>query len=800
MKHYPFIKYSIAFILGILGAFLFSLSLKLSLTFLSLLVVTLFINKYFIKPVLSKKLFPPLLFLAFLSLGSSIFIIQKLDRTYMPVEIKNDQKMIVYGSVRTIDLIKENELTFTIKADSVRAEKQSKCIKLELICRVRDKQNNLLKLYNKLLPGYDVRVDGIFRFGRIRKNPGEFDYNNYLAAKGIAGILIVNDAYEVKRISLEHNVLTSTIFLIRKYIDHEITSFHDKQTAALLRGLILADRSQIDEDIKTDFMNTGVTHILSVSGLHVGYIFIIFTILFGRFDIILRNILTLIGLILFMCLTGFFSSVFRAVVMAAVVILSQISNRSTNIYNSLSIAAFIVLFVNPSELFDAGFQLSFLAVFSIAVIYPIIENLIIGLNIKSKIVKYILLFLGVSLSAQLGTLPLTFLYFGKLSLVSLFTNLFVIPISGLIVGVGIFTTSISYVFPFITGYFAEANNMLTFIMYKFISTASSLHFSFLPIRNFSIFDTLIFYLGFALILIGVNRISTIRGKIVYLCLIIFNIITYIQIDNNNYFENEKLNLLAISTSGGNSTLLQFPNRQTVLINGGTASFYYDNGDKVIIPLLNLLGVDTLNYAFISSCSNFNYGGFISLIKKGKIKNVFKPVTNTSNLVDTEIEKLITNNKIQLSYFTTKELKFGNARIYPITAESNEELNKENKHNINTIFKIMYGNSGILWLESAVLEKDFVNSLEHELLLNSEVLIISNVKDNSQNINEIIKRLKPKMCLISFTNRNKFTKEYRVDLNGIRNLGCEVHLIQEDGAIVLQSDGEDIKKVDWNNKL
>src|SRR3990170_559553 len=423
MKNYPFIRYSIIFICGILINKIFTISsnylvLPLILFFL-ISILSYFYKHRKILGVISVISF----YLFFFVLGNYLYTTRTESKSFLPQEIKTIEKLVVIGSVQSIDLWKEKEIL--------------------LICRVRDNNESLEKLYNKLVPGNKVRVQGRFQKGREERNPGEFNYDNYLHSKGISGLLYVDDDYDVKIINWGSNVFQKTIFNVRKIVDSKINSLHNSQTSALLRGLLLADRSNIDYETKTEFVNSGVMHILAVSGLHVGYIVLIFVVVLGRFNIFIRSILTIVGLIAFLLLTGMPPSVFRAVVMAVVIIMAYMANRSTNIFNSLAIAAFIVLSLNPEELFGAGFQLSFLAVLSIAVIYPIMQKYIYSLKLKSKVVNYILLFMGVSLSAQLGTLPLTLIYFGKLSSVSLLTNLIVIPLAGVIVGIAIFTLTLS---------------------------------------------------------------------------------------------------------------------------------------------------------------------------------------------------------------------------------------------------------------------------------------------------------------------------------------------------------------------
>src|SRR5690606_20133659 len=266
----------------------------------------------------------------------------------------------------------------------------------------------------------------------------------------------------------------------------------------------LADRSEINYETKTEFINSGVIHVLAVSGLHVGYILIIVVFIFGRFGVYTRASLTIIALLFFMLLTGASPSVTRATIMSIVIIIAFLTNRSTNIINSISLAAIIILIIDPNELFNPGFQLSFSAVLSIGIIYPIIQRSVYKFRIKHKWIEYIVLFAAVSLSAQIGTLPFTLAYFSKLSVIALLTNLIVIPSIGVILAIGIITIITGYFSYFIAGIFASANDLLTYLLTSIISFAGKLEISFFWIRDYSLYDSIIYYCFLIIFIITLN--------------------------------------------------------------------------------------------------------------------------------------------------------------------------------------------------------------------------------------------------------------------------------------------------------
>lgn len=795
MNRFPFIISSLAFIGGIFLHYF--LGLRSSYFLVPMIFSCLFglSIHLFIHNKNSERLISIGILLFFFMLGNFLHALKVESKSYLPKKFNQVEKMVAVGTVQTIDLIKGNEISFYLQTDSIRIDNKYQLYKVLFLCKVKDDSSSLEKLYNRLIPGNIVRIEGTYQLGSESKNPGEFDYNNYLHSKGISGLLHIRDEYDVKVIDWSSNFMQTGIFNARKYVDSKIISLHNTRSAGLLRGLLLADRSKIDFETRTEFVNSGVMHILAVSGLHVGYILLIFIFTLGRFNIIARSILTGVGLLLFLLLTGMPASVFRAVSMAIVIILAYISNRTTNIFNSLAIAAFIVLIFDPEELFNPGFQLSFLAVLSIAVIYPIIRKYIYSLGLKSKIIKSLLLFMGVSLSAQIGTLPLTFIYFGKLSLVALLTNIVVIPLAGIIVGIAIFTLVLSLVITPFASVYATVNDFLIFGLYKLVFFAGNFQFSFIPIKNFSIYDAIIFYLAVVVILVGLSKLTSIHGKVLFLILLCINAVLFSSIDNQELFEKGKLNVMSVAVSRGNATLIQFPDGQTAIINGGYASFYFDSGDRIIRPLLKHLDFETIDFAFITGMEQDNYGGLISLIKDELVKNLIKPRLNSNSLTDLKFEEFLRERNIPFKNFEKEVLNIDGVRVYSLVGDRDSSSLLPNTEHVE-LLKIMDNNASFLFHGGIKDEMGEDYSSPYIEFLKSDVLYLTGLKKINQSTLMFIEKVNPKICLVSFENQNKLEYSSVMNFELINKLCPAVHQIQEEGAIVLQSDGNRITKVNW----
>lgn len=791
MKNYPFIGCSIAFLFGILVNNYFSLSSKVWA--FALIILIFFLISLHSLLAKRNKLFFIGIYLSFFLFGSFILSIKTENKSFLPDEFESNEKIVVVGIVREIDLLRVNEISFEVRSDSLRVNNKFESYVVNLLCKIKDKHENLQKLYNKLLPGNKVWIQGMFQRGREKRNPGEFDYNEYLKTQNISGLFYIQEAYDVKIIDKNYQLFKSLAFSIRKILDSQINLIHNEQTAGLLRGLLLADRSGIDYKAKEEFINSGVIHVLAVSGLHVGFIVIIFITAFGRFNVLIRSILTIISLIVFLIITEIPPSAFRAVTMAVVIILSYLLNRSTNIFNSLAIAAFIVLAVNPEDLFNPGFQLSFSAVLSIAAIYPTIKKLINALAIKSKVINYILLFMGVSLSAQIGTLPFTLIYFGKLSLVSLIANLFVIPLIGLIVGVAIFTILISFISTYIASIFSVTNELLTFFLFKIVSLTGG-EYSFVFVRDFSAYDTIIFYLAVLSIILVLVRLNTVKGKVVVISLVILNSIVFSQLDNKKLFENDKLNVLVTDLSAGSSVLIKFPDGSASLINAGKASFYFDNFERIVKPLLTHIDINKIDLAILSNMDEQNVSGFSSLIKSGMVKKIITPKFDSSTIIGAELKNLILSDKIIFDSLSSEVIEFGKAKYYFLTDSLISSRNYPVSEITVGLIKLVFGQTSIIFHNSVSPDLESYCCKVYRDFLHSNILIFNELKSTTNASVDFLSSVRPEKILFigrEFKNQEKIPSFV---LERIRKINLKTNIINERGSILIQSNGKEIKMI------
>ncbi len=271
------------------------------------------------------------------------------------------------------------------------------------------------------------------------KNPVEFDYREYCNNRGIYYSTFENEAQ-----FLSHNLTINSIAeesrrtIIQWFVDLGIAG----DELAVLSALTLGDKSGLRDELKTNYAAAGAMHILAVSGLHVGIIYLIF----NHFLKLIRNnknwmrwlkaLLLLIVVWSYAFITGFSPSVQRAACMFSFIIVSTALKRHSHIINSIAGSAFLIILINPNIIYEVGFQLSYAAVLGIVIVHPIIYPL---LSLKYPLIDKIWSLSIVSLSAQLATLPLIIFYFHQFPNWFLLVNLFVIPLAFLIVSVSVFT-------------------------------------------------------------------------------------------------------------------------------------------------------------------------------------------------------------------------------------------------------------------------------------------------------------------------------------------------------------------------
>ena len=229
---------------------------------------------------------------------------------------------------------------------------------------------------------------------------------------------------------------SKTYFLAQrtKLLDRLSESGVDGSVYAVVAAMALGDKSQLTKELKDTYAVSGASHILALSGLHLGIIFTLLSLLLSRRRWqVVSQVVIIICIWLFVFLVGMSASVVRSAVMFTVYALLSLGHRNQMSVNTLAFAAILMLLLNPMSLFDVGFQMSFMAVLAILLFYPFFESVWSQpFLFDHRIFKWLWTMMAVSCAAQIGVAPLIAYYFGRFSNYFLLTNLLVVPAATLI--------------------------------------------------------------------------------------------------------------------------------------------------------------------------------------------------------------------------------------------------------------------------------------------------------------------------------------------------------------------------------
>lgn len=327
-------------------------------------------------------------------------------------------------------------------------------------------------------------------------NPGSFNYKRFCAFQDIYYQVFLNDNdYQI--LSTENKFFfddwlqttrKKVLSVLRQYISNP-------DAASIAEALLIGYRDDLDKDLVQAYSNTGVVHIIAISGLHIAMIYGLLIFLFRPFEQFkltkwLKPFFVLLIIWAFTFVAGAVPSILRSAVMFSFIVIGESFSKRINIYNNLAASAFTILLFNPFSLWDVGFQLSYAAVLSIVIFSKQINNLIC---FKNKILKYIWELSSVTLSAQILTLPLILFYFHQFPGLFLFTNLIAVPLSGLILFIELLLLIVSP-FAIIANYIGNATELLINWMNNFILRINSIPYSTWHSIQINIIQTIFLYL------------------------------------------------------------------------------------------------------------------------------------------------------------------------------------------------------------------------------------------------------------------------------------------------------------------
>ncbi|MFX0558493.1 ComEC/Rec2 family competence protein [Maribacter sp. CXY002] len=406
-------------------------------------------------------------------------------------------------------------------------------------------------------------------------NPHQFDYRAFMEKQGVY--------HQIRSETNSYVILDSPSKTIIGYAanarNHIISQLEQKNFGknelGVIQALLLGERSNITEQTYSDYKNAGAVHILAVSGLHIGILLLLIQFLLrplnylpkGKMIVLILSVVILWG---YAFLAGLSPSVIRACTMFSFVAYGLFLNRPSNHFNILALSMFFVLlFINPYLLFHVGFQMSYAAVFSIVWIYPKFQKL---WTPKRIIVRYFWQLLTVSISAQLGVLPISIFYFHQFPGLFFISNLIIIPFLGLILATGILAILLAMTH-LIPDWLVTYYNSLIYYMNSLVGWVSEQERFLLKSISFDGIQLLLIYLVLITAILITYRSSFKRAIFLLTCLLCFQTWTIIQ----EIKADKKVELLIPHQTKNTIVINRYGNTMDVLaMDLNKAQFILDN--------------------------------------------------------------------------------------------------------------------------------------------------------------------------------------------------------------------------------
>lgn len=583
-------------------ALFFLCSILIFITFLLLMNLDKFIK--LIKLWLNKK---TIILLTVTFIIGNIYILY-LENSYHQV-YQNLQEVKVIGTVISDKREKQYSDTYLVKVETIN---EKKIYDKNFWVSIGDK--NVSIVY-----GDKIYLEGEYIKPNKQRNYKGFDESTYLKSIKNYGTIRQSGKLKILKQNNLNIVLLSSHYIKNRIIENVNTIFPE-ETKGIFLGILLGYTELLAEEVKQDFSNSSLSHLLAVSGMHVTYIVLGVTFLLQKIKISkkTRKILTCLFLIFYLYLTNFTASVTRAVTMNIISIMQFNFYRRQDTPTTISISLLLILINNPYSILNIGFLLSYAGTIGIIVLVDKIKNSLNNIEETKtkKIIKYFRNMGLVTISAQIMILPITIYYFNTISFTFLLSNL----VAGILIGpitiLGLIIILISFINIPIVSIIGKVYNILLISLLNTTNFISKIPLSKFYVKTPSILMCITYYVIVVISMLIINihqsprkylrskvkkainkiKIAFLNNKKQIFITTLFVLI--IIVISNQIPKN--LKIYFVDVGQGDCSLIVTPSNKKILIDSG-GSESYDVGENILLPYLLDRGITKLDYAFVSHC-------------------------------------------------------------------------------------------------------------------------------------------------------------------------------------------------------
>ncbi len=697
-----------------------------------------------------------------------------------------NEKVLIEGQIIQPPIIKEDKIEVYVKTNKLIVNGEEHFIEEKILGNIYfyEKEDKIIDISE----GDIISFLGKTKLPKRLRNPGGFDYSTYLKTKAVYSTQSIDrDSIEVlEKKSL--GVFKDYAFKIRSYTIKIIEDNLSKDHGDLLKGIIFGEKD-LDSQIRNNFVDSGIAHILAVSGLHVGFLvgFIYFITKILKTSHPLKIVIITLVLAFYILITGGVASVIRASIMTWIYLFSRLISKKYDGISALSLAGLVILIPNPLLLFTASFQLSFMAALCIVIFYPpTLEYLL-----RIRVPKAISNLLAVTLAAQFGTLPISIFHFHQISLISPITNLLVIPSLGILLIISLGGICCYPITPFMGKYlFFLAGFIFKWIL-KIADFFSTIPFAVLSMPSFTIVGliiyTIVLFIIAGYIPIHIKRVK----KISYIVLGVL-LASYFTIS----LFPRPLRVTYLDVNQGDGALIECPNKKTILIDGGGYPSY--QGDRkiskdVLLPALYSKRISSLDLVIISHPHDDHMKGIEELIGEIPIKAIgvfgmdYKYMSDF--IADIEKRDIVVLKLAEGDLINVE----GNITIEVLSPQGNAIIVDEQKdiNNLSLVVRLDYKSRSFLF--TGDIEEDRENTLiEKGKNVKADVLKVPHHGSNTSSSKMFIDRVKPSVSIISVGESNNFNHPNPDVVSLLEDISTKVYRTDKNGAIEIITNGDWIK--------